>query len=74
VETVKKVTKIQVLWDIMHLNWQIVSLPAEMHNVPEDLILHQYCCENIKSHWKITVVNAHVIKTFKNHTRIELNG
>jgi len=23
---VKKVTKIQVFWDIMHLNWQIVTV------------------------------------------------
>jgi len=74
-ETVKKVIKIQVFWDIMHLNWQIVTvLPGEMHNVPEDLILHHYCCENIKSHRKITVVNTHVTKAFKNRIQMELNG
>lgn len=45
-----------------------------MNNVPEDLILHQQCCENIKSHRKITVLNTHIIKIFKNHIQIELNG
>jgi hypothetical protein len=46
-------------------------LPAEMHNIPEDLNLHQHCCENFKSHRNITVVSPHVIKTFKKISLIE---